>query len=40
MDVAEKVYDEFEKVFGTTICRDIHERLFERVYNLRDPQRG
>lgn len=37
MEVAEKVYDEFEKEFGTTICKEIHKRLFGRVYNLRDP---
>ncbi|MEM1655343.1 MAG: C-GCAxxG-C-C family protein [Nitrososphaerota archaeon] len=38
MEVAEKVYDEFEGAFGTTLCRSIHERLFGRVYDLRDPR--
>lgn len=38
MEVAESVYDEFEKAFGSTLCRDIHMRLFGRVYNLRDPR--
>ena len=38
MEVAGKIYDEFEKEFGTTICREIHRRLFGRAYNLRDPK--
>lgn len=38
MEVAEKVYDEFERAFGTTLCRSIHEKLFGRVYDLRDPR--
>jgi C_GCAxxG_C_C family probable redox protein len=38
MEVAERVYDGFEKKFGATICKEIHERLFGRIYNLRDPR--
>ena len=38
MEVAGKIYDEFEEEFGTTICREIHKKLFGRVYNLRDPK--
>lgn len=38
MEVAERIYDEFEKELGTTICREIHKKLFGRAYNLRDPE--
>jgi hypothetical protein len=38
MEVAEKVYDEFEKELGTTICKGIRVRLLGRVYDLRDPR--
>jgi len=38
MEVACKIYDEFKEEFGTTICRELHKKLFGRVYNLRDPQ--
>ncbi|MCS7132173.1 MAG: C-GCAxxG-C-C family protein [Aigarchaeota archaeon] len=36
MEVATRIYDEFKDEFGTSICREIHKRLFDRVYNLRD----
>ncbi len=38
MEVACKIYDDFNREFGTTICREIHKKLFGKVYNLRDPQ--
>ena len=36
IEVAEKIYDEFKEEFGTTMCREIHKKLFGRTYNLRD----
>lgn len=37
MEVATRIYDEFKEEFGTTICMEIHNKFFGRVYNLRDP---
>lgn len=37
MEVGYKVFDEFKEYFGSVRCRDIHMKLFNRVYNLRDP---
>lgn len=38
MEVAYRVFDEFKNEFGSVRCRDIHMRLFGRVYRLRDPE--
>ncbi|MCS7108376.1 MAG: C-GCAxxG-C-C family protein [Sulfolobales archaeon] len=37
MEVGYKVFDGFKEHFGSVRCRDIHMRLFNRYYNLRDP---
>ncbi len=37
MEVGYKVFDEFKAHFGSVRCRDIHVKLFNRYYNLRDP---
>lgn len=37
MEVGYKVFDRFKERFGSVRCRDIHMRLFNRYYNLRDP---
>lgn len=36
MEITERVYDEFEREFGTTICKEIHMKLFGRIYDLRN----
>lgn len=38
MEVAGRVYDAFREELGAVRCRDLHMRLFGRVYNLRDPE--
>ncbi|MEM0453122.1 MAG: C-GCAxxG-C-C family protein [Sulfolobales archaeon] len=37
MEVGYKVFDGFKEYFGSVRCRDIHMKLFNRYYNLRDP---
>ncbi len=37
MEVGYRVFDGFKEYFGSVRCRDIHMRLFNRYYNLRDP---
>ncbi len=38
MEVGMKVLDRFREEFGGVKCRDIHLKLFNRYYNLRDPK--
>ncbi|MCS7136652.1 MAG: C-GCAxxG-C-C family protein [Nitrososphaerota archaeon] len=38
MDLATVVCDEFKQTYGSIRCRDIHMRLFGRVYDLRNPE--
>jgi C_GCAxxG_C_C family probable redox protein len=38
MDLSIKIYDEFKQVYGSVRCKDIHLRLFGRVYDLRNPE--
>ncbi|MEM2910770.1 MAG: C-GCAxxG-C-C family protein [Nitrososphaerota archaeon] len=38
MNLAIKIYDEFKQTYGSVRCKDIHLRLFGRVYDLRNPE--
>lgn len=38
MEVARRVFDAFGEELGTVRCRDLHVKLFGRVYNLRNPE--
>lgn len=38
MEVGVKVLDRFREELGSVRCRDIHLKLFNRYYNLRDPK--
>lgn len=38
MGLAIKIYDEFKQTYGSVRCKDIHLRLFGRVYDLRNPE--
>ncbi len=38
MDLAIKIYDEFKQTYGSVRCKDIHLRLFGRVYDLRNSE--
>lgn len=38
MEIAIKIYDEFKQAYGGVRCKDIHLKLFNRVYDLRDPE--
>ncbi len=37
MEVAGRVFDEFRKELGAVRCRDLHLKLFGKVYDLRNP---
>lgn len=37
MEVGYRVFDEFKAHFGSVRRRDVHVKLFNRAYNLRDP---
>ena len=36
--MANRFTQDFEKEFGSCMCRDIHERQFGRYYDLKDPK--
>lgn len=38
MEAGKNVFDEFNMRIGAVRCKDIHVKLFGRVYNLRDPK--
>jgi len=38
MNLSIKIYDEFKQTYGSVRCKDIHLRLFGRVYDLRNPE--
>lgn len=33
-----KLYDKFEEEYGSSICKEIHQELFGRTFNLRDKE--
>lgn len=33
---SKKLYDKFQKEYGSIICKDIHKKLFGRTFNLMD----
>jgi len=35
---AKKLVDRFVQEYGSTICRDVHKKIFERTFNLWDPK--
>ena len=35
---AKKLYDKFEQEYGSIICKDVHQKLFGRTFNLLDPK--
>jgi len=35
---AKKLHDRFVQEYGSTICRDVHKKLFGRTFNLWDPK--
>jgi C_GCAxxG_C_C family probable redox protein len=37
-DLASKLHQRFMAEFGTVICREIHQKIFGRTFNLRDPE--
>ncbi|PUA31197.1 MAG: hypothetical protein B9J98_07300 [Candidatus Terraquivivens tikiterensis] len=37
MSLAVKVYEDFKQEYGSVRCRDVHLRLFGRVYDLKEP---
>lgn len=34
---AKKLHDKFVQEYGSTICRDVHKKIFGRTFNLWDP---
>ncbi|MBN1333579.1 MAG: C_GCAxxG_C_C family protein [Synergistales bacterium] len=36
MDYMDKVYKLFEEKYGTVICREIHQKLYGRIFDLTD----
>jgi C_GCAxxG_C_C family probable redox protein len=36
-DLARRLHDRFITAYGSVICRDIHQKIFGRTFDLRDP---